>query len=132
VENKPWHDWDLKLPRWAKLLIFLTCWPAAVLAQNKLIPLHVLENESITVHLMPSPCADPFARRVIRAEKLSQFRAIESNWRMRDGSRQDFAGCWVEEKTETGEDAFFLLFNDGEHFLVLKSEFNRRRGQTGL
>jgi hypothetical protein len=120
-----------KLP-WYFKLAFLFCWPAAVLAQPKLLPLHVYEADGVTVNLIPSPCVDAFSLRVIRPEKKDQFKAIESVWRMSDGSQQDFAGCWVEEKTDLGEDAFFLLFNDGQHFLVLKSEFNKRKGQVGI
>lgn len=120
-----------KLP-WYFKLAFIVCWPAAVMAQDKLLPLHIYEAEGTTVNLMPSPCVDPFSLRVIRAEKRGQFRAVESIWRMRDGSTQSFYGCWVEEKTDAGEDAFFIIFNDGEHFLVPKAMFDKRKGQVGI
>lgn len=122
----------VKIPSWAKVLIYLTCWPAAVLPQDKALPLHVFEDNGTTINLLPGQCSDPFALAAILPEWRAKFRAIESNWHMKDGSQHDFAGCWIEEKTDKGEDAFYLLFNDGDQFLVLKSAFDKRQGQTGI
>lgn len=35
---KPWHDWNLKIPRWIVVLTALMCWPAALMGCATVLP----------------------------------------------------------------------------------------------
>lgn len=101
-------------------------------------PLHVLERDGVTINLMAGPCIDLTSTAMIAssnlAGKLAEFRAIDSTWLMKDGTRQDFAGCWLElTKEQTGgEEGFLVLFSDRTFDVVAKSEFRKAKGQTGI
>jgi hypothetical protein len=105
---------------------------AAVSPQQE-IPTHVYQDESKTIRLMPGPCVHPGVKGFIGAatpELAERFRAIESTWSVRDGTRKAFAGCWIEfTADEVGYEAFGLLFEDGERYLVNKAEFLAGKGQ---
>lgn len=97
------------------------------------VPMHVYQDEIKTVRLMPGPCVHPGVKEFIGAstpELAARFRAIESTWRMSDGTRKAFAGCWIEfTADEVGYEALALLFEDGERYLVKKAEFLPGKGQ---
>jgi hypothetical protein len=130
---KPWHDGFPKIPRLLRWLVFLTCWPAAVMADEKLIPLHVYEQEKLTIYLMAGPCAEAIGA-LIRADRRPLYRALDSTWPMKDGSMQGYAGCWrAMSAEETGSVAgFAVVFSDGEGFVIPQSEFKKAAGQTGI
>jgi hypothetical protein len=105
----------------------------AAVAPQQEIPMHVYQDESKTIRLMPGPCVHPGVKEFIGAstpELAERFRAIESTWRMSDGTRKAFAGCWIEfTADEVGYEALALLFEDGERYLVDKAEFLAGEGQ---
>ena len=94
------------------------------------VPVYSHQSDQATVRLMPSPCIDPTAAIIIAVnfppEMQIQFRHIESNWLMPNGSREDFSGCWMERGEE-----FFLIFGDGRAFRITKADFTKRKGMTG-
>ena len=94
-------------------------------------PVHTYENSNGTqIHLMRSACIAPRVLVVIDRGLQSyaeRFRAIESKWRMRDGNIQSIAGCWIElSEREAGAVSFFLLFEDGDYYLIEKTKFLAR------
>lgn len=96
------------------------------------IPLHVLEKGNVEIRLMGTPCVDPASIAQIRPIVLHRFRAIESVWPERDGSRKAYAGCWAElTAEEAGEEVFLLVFSDGASGGIPKSEFKKVKGQSG-
>lgn len=138
-------------PRWFVRVVFLIVLvlavgmllvPLRVVAQE--VPLYVHERPEVTVRLMPGPCVDGVSAMMIATapqQYRGDWRAIESNWLMRDGSRMDFAGCWLELSAEKAADlssgrlleaAFLLVFSDQTASAIPKREFLKRRGQMGL
>lgn len=119
----------VKLPKYVFWIAVIFCWPSMLLAADPVAPLHVHERDEVTVKLMPGPCVDPTTVMLIAMnvspELQAKFRAIESNWLMRDGSRRDYAGCWLE----TGDD-FLLIFSDATGTRISKARFNRRKGMV--
>ena len=114
---------------------------AAVLYASKVhseeIPVHVYDGDGVTMRLMRSPCSDPRSGMMIASEipqYLDRFKKIESEWRMQDGSKRSFSGCWATfAKGEVGNplDVLVLVFEDGQNFVVPKEEFLRKPGQGG-
>lgn len=104
--------------------------------QPKLIPLHVHEEDGLSVRLMPGPCVEPISKASIRPIHRERAKAIESDWRMADGSVQPFAGCWIElskEEAKTAKDVFVLFFSDGEIYTVFTSAFGAKpEGSVGI
>jgi hypothetical protein len=97
------------------------------------IPVHVYDDGGTSMRLMGGPCADPRVMEIILVgmpQYVDRFKAIESTWRMQDGSRQEFSGCWAEVSAEeVGFEALLLIFEDGERYLVNKAEFLAGKGQ---
>lgn len=116
-------------------LVLLVCiaatWPTKAHAQA--IPLHVLDKDGIEIRLMDLPCEDARSIMMIRPEALGRFKAVQSTWPEKDGSRKEFAGCWAEltAKESGGEEGFLVIFSDGESGFIPKSEFKKVRGQVG-
>lgn len=106
-------------------------WPTKAHAQD--IPLHVLDKDGVQVRLMDSPCVDARSIMMIRPEALPRFKAVQSTWPEKDGSRKDYGGCWAELTAQEsgGEEGFLIVFSDGESGFVPKSEFKKVRGQVG-
>lgn len=108
--------------------------PAATAVE---IPVHVYEDESKHIALMPGACADSRSLMMMITagpEYSSRWRAIRSSWRGRDGSWREFAGCWLElSKEEAGApgDVLVLVFEDGERHVVLKSELLGAKRKSG-
>ena len=108
--------------------------PPAASAEE--IPVHVHEQDGLTVRLMPGPCVERNSTLMIASgapQYLERLRALESVWRMKDGTSKPFSGCWLAlSKSETGsEDVFVLLFEDGERYVVPKSEFLGAKRKSG-
>lgn len=121
----PWYIWAF--------LIFTVIFATTSVAEE--IPLHVLDKDGVVIRLMDKPCVDPVATGMILPQALHRFRAIESMWPEKDGSRKAWGGCWAEltpEETSTGQASFLLVFGDGEHGVVAKEEFKKTRGQVGV
>lgn len=126
--------------------IALVCLAAlwARYAYGQETPLYVHEQREVTVKLMPGACSDGRTLSMLATApetyRKAHWRAIESSWLMANGSRMDFAGCWMEVDAEQAselsggamrEAAFLLLFSDGDQFGIPKSKFGRKRGQVG-
>jgi hypothetical protein len=122
-----------KLPRYVVILALLFCFPSMVLAQ---VPLHVLERPEVRMRLMDAPCSDPKSAMIamnLPAELHPKLKAIESSWLMKDGSWQEFAGCWVEVSKEmAGVDGFFVVFSDGGYGVAPRADFKKTKGTVGI
>jgi hypothetical protein len=97
------------------------------------IPLHVLEKDNVEIRLMDLPCVDEVSRSIILPAQIHRFKAIHSVWPEPDGSRKFYAGCWTELTAEEagGEEAFLVVFSDGKHAGIAKSEFKKVQGASG-
>lgn len=144
MENKEWDDMEAKritiLGRWFFVTIviaavaFLYFLPRMASAQVD-IPVYVIDKDSVVIRLLNKPCVDPISLSQISPEFHSKFRALDSTWPERDGSKKDYAGCWYEVKAgEYGmpEDAFVLVFSDGASGIVPKSDAMKKTGQRGV
>ena len=80
----------MKLPLWAVVLIYLSCWPAAVLADPQLV---AQNGDSITLH--SSPCEDSTILAHIVASGgghlLDKFKTATLLFK-----GQVFKSCWIE------------------------------------
>lgn len=97
-------------------------------------PVYAYSGKGVDMRLMPTPCADPRVMQMLTAgmpQKAAQFMAIESRWVYSNGSAKDLAGCWIElSKEEVGEVSIFLIFEDGDYFLVPKATFLGQKKST--
>jgi len=81
---------------------------------------------------MPGPGVNANSLAFMGGLYTERLRAIESTWRMRDGSAKPFAGCWMLlTKEEAGVESFFLIFADGERYLIPKDDFLKKPGRGG-
>lgn len=98
---KPWHDWNLKIPRLIVVLIALTCWPAALLAEPKLT---ADNGDALTLH--EARCEDP----TILAHLLAQW-AGQLLERFKQATLffrgQSYKSCWIED------DGFVYSIDEG-------------------
>jgi hypothetical protein len=72
-----------KIPAWVKVLVFLTCWPAAVLAT----PVYVAEADGARIVLTDEPCE-------VKAVSNLPYKAV---WTEKG---KDFTGCWAPRPNE--------------------------------
>ena len=123
-----------KIPKYARWIALLFTWPTLLFAVT--IPLHVLEKDEVTMRLMGTPCVDPVSARIglnLPPELYGKLQAIESTWLMKDGTRKDFPGCWVEVDAKlAGEDGYFVIFSDGTYGVVPKAYFLKTKGSVGV
>jgi len=92
------------------------------------IPVHVVEHQAVKMRLLSGSCVDPQSILMI-ATAPPQFqdgwKAISSQWRMKDGSWKDYAGCWLEvtkEEANTPDSVMVLIFEDGANYQILKRD----------
>lgn len=107
--------------------------PTNALAQD--IPVHVLEKDGVQIRLMNKPCVDAKTLAQINPAQAHRFKAIESVWPERDGSKKKYAGCWVrltKEEARHHEDVFLLVFEDNTSGGVPASEFRKTKGTVGI
>jgi hypothetical protein len=100
------------------------------------VPVHVYEANGTTIRLMSGPCVEPRTVMFLSQttpEEAGRFKAIDSTWRYHDGSLNPHKGCWAEfSAAETGgADVFVLIFDDLERYVVPKSDFLQKPGQSG-
>jgi len=106
-------------------------------------PVHVMERDGLVIKLMSEPCSDPVSSVMIamapQEVQRGEWKAIESVWPMRDGSKQTFAGCWREVSKELAfaitngkerEVSFLMVFADQQGMLMTKKQFLRKKGQV--
>lgn len=136
------HSWDdMNLPKltilpwviWASIVGAVILYLGFSLpARAEEVPVHVHEQDGLSIRLMSGPCVDANSLAFMGGHYTERLRAIESTWRMRDGSTKTFAGCWMLlTKEEAGAESFFLIFEDGERHLIPKNDFLKKRGQVG-
>lgn len=114
------------------LFLLAATWPTKAYAD---IPVHVLEKDGVQIRLMDKPCVDAKTLSQINPAQAHRFKAIESVWPERDGSRKKYAGCWVrltKEEAKHHEDVFLLVFEDNTSGGVPASEFKKTKGQVGV
>lgn len=150
IEEKEWfegrntEDTDstiLPLPFWILLILAAFalggCSTAGVQERQPdvVIPVHVVEQDGMKLRMLPTPCED--ARSKVMAAQMSpleyhdKWKATSSDWRMRDGSWQTFAGCWLEvdkDVLSTPDNVFFFTFSDGQSGNALKGELLKPKG----
>lgn len=96
------------------------------------VPLHVYQDEQTIVSLWEGECEGKVAARITQsapAQYRDRFRNLTSTFTLRNGARQDFAGCWMEltDAEMRGQGgAFYLLFEDGDQHVVPKARFTAR------
>jgi hypothetical protein len=86
-ESKPYHDLDRKKIHWLiRLLVFLTCWPAAVLAGE---PTYSVSSEHGKLTLTAEPCkAHEWLNGWQLARWTWQGKYYEGCWRIQSDGRQ--------------------------------------------
>lgn len=147
--DKEWDDMEANEARrltimgrwfWVTVVIvavtFLYFLPRMAGAQGSQvdIPVYVIDKDSVLIRLLDKPCVDKASLSQIAPEFHAKFRALDSVWPERDGSRKSYAGCWDElKKGEYGmtEDAFILVFSDGASGIIPKSEAAKKTGLRG-
>lgn len=113
-------------------VLILTAWATGAYAEE--IPVHVLDKDGVEIRLMNKPCVDKVSISQINPAFLDRFKAIDSVWPEKDGTRKRYAGCWaLLAKGEYGmpEDTFLLVFEDNTNGAVPKSEFSKKTGHYG-
>ena len=107
------------------------------LAQD--VPLHVFEQDGVTLHLYAAPCdndgvkafaGDPRSPLVGVVGKL---RKADSSWPVRTPFgvvTAPFAGCWVEF-TFRGEPGYVVVYEDREMIFYKLSDFKKTKGAIG-
>jgi hypothetical protein len=120
----------IKLRWYVVAFIFLVTLPSQVFSQE--FPKHVFETDGLVAKMMDKPCTDPATLALIVAalpEKYHKgWKHMDSNFRMRDGSHKDFAGCWFDE-----EDSVTVLWgSDGMNGSIKKSQLKRAKGSLGV
>jgi hypothetical protein len=95
------------------------------------VPVYVHDSDALKARLLAIPCNDPRVMEMLTGYRHSgRFKVIEARFKMRSGGWRDYSGCWAEfTAKEVGFEALFLLFEDGDKYLVNKAEFLAGKGQ---
>jgi hypothetical protein len=98
------------------------------------IPVHVVDHhDGVRMRLLNKPCVDPVSLAMtlqLPPHLQERFRAIASEWRAKDGSWGEFAGCWVlvaKEEINAPDDVFVLLFSDREAIQIFKNDLLKKQ-----
>jgi len=126
----------LKLSACVACLLYLLGLAIPANAQDA-IPTYVVEQDSVRVRMLPTACVDPVSSMIAAQLSPPQFhtrwKAISSDWKHRDGSWHEYAGCWLEvTKEEAGapDAVFFFTFSDGTYGQALKREVLKPKGPS--
>ena len=95
------------------------------------VPVYVHDSDALKARLMAKPCNDPRVMEMLTGYRhANRFKVVEASFKMRSGGWRDYSGCWAEfTAKEVGFEALFLLFEDGDKYLVNKAEFLAGKGQ---
>lgn len=101
------------------------------------VPVHVFEDEAVSLQLFAAPCENEAAKLAIAnspiQDQADKLQRATSNWAVTTPMgiiRVDFAGCWVEF-TWRGKEGYAVAFEDGELRFFPAEGFKRTKGQTG-
>lgn len=139
--EKEYHDLDRReltiLGRWfwGTVVAVVATFFWAVGAYAEEVPVHVIEQNGIVIKLMSTPCVDPKSLAQINPQMAPKFKASDSMWPEKDGTKKRYAGCWLEVKAgEYGmpEDVFVFVFEDNTSGVVPKAEALKKTGLTGV
>jgi hypothetical protein len=102
---------------------------------------HTHEYDGLVIKLMPGQCSDPTVAMLIAMSPKEiqdgQWKAIESEWPMQNGSKQKFSGCWREVSKELtfaitngkeSEVSFLMVFSDQQGIIMTKKKFLKKKG----
>ena len=104
------------------------------LAQD--VPLHVYEQDGVTLHLYGSPCDNEEARahaghpRSPLKDVVGKLKRAASSWPVRTPFgvvSAPYAGCWVEF-TFRGEEGYVVVYEDREMLFYKRSDFKKTKG----
>jgi hypothetical protein len=97
------------------------------------VPVYVHDSDALRARLLSTPCNDPRVMQMVEVGMPShadRFKVIEAKFKMVSGGWRGYSGCWAEfTAQEVGFEALFLLFEDGDKYLVNKAEFLAGKGQ---
>jgi hypothetical protein len=100
------------------------------------IPVHVFEDESVSLKLFAAPCEHDGAKALAANSPLKdaadKLQKAESTWLVTTPMgliRLDFSGCWVEY-THNGRQGYAVAFEDGEIRFFPVEGFKRTKGQS--
>ena len=100
---------------------------------TELVPVYVHDSDQLKARLMATPCNDQRVMEMVAAgmpSHIERFKIVGAEFKMRSGGWKSFSGCWIElTAEEVGFEALFLLFEDGDKYLVNKAEFLAGKGQ---
>jgi hypothetical protein len=106
-------------------------------AQAEEIPVHVFEDERVSLKLFAAPCEHDGAKALAANSPLkdaaNKLQKAESTWLVTTPMgliRLDFSGCWVEY-THNGRQGYAVAFEDGEIRFFPVEGFKRTKGQSG-
>ena len=92
---------------------------------------YVYQDSGVSMKFMSEPCNDPRVMQMIISgmpSHVERFKAIQSNWKMKNGTWKTFNGCWAElTKDEVGFEAVAMIFEDGDYFVVNKADFFKKK-----
>lgn len=116
----------------AAILILLAVLLKPAQADEVKVPVYTHRSEALSADLYAGECVDPRVLEIIvvgMPQYLKRFKALQATFKMKDGSRKPFAGCWAEVTAEeVGVPSLFMIFEDGDYFLVEKKKFLRKMG----
>jgi hypothetical protein len=120
-------------------LVLLVVLATNAYGQEVKIPLHVYEDDGVTLHLFAGPCESEEAKAAINAfpplkDLADKFRRADSTWLVQTpfgGVRAAFAGCWVPF-TFRGKDGYAVAFEDGEIKFVPADALKKTKGMVGV
>ena len=104
-------------------------------AYSQDIPLHVLEDEAVSLQLFAAPCENDTAKDVAARSPIKglELKKAASKWLVQTpmgAFRLDYAGCWVEY-TYRGKHGYAVAFEDGELRFFPAEGFKKVKGGTG-
>lgn len=120
-------------------LILAVAMVLAPMALAQDVPLHVFENEGVTLHLYAAPCDNAEAKayaghpRSPIKDVVGNLKRADSSWPVRTPFgvvTAPYAGCWVEF-TFRGEQGYVVVYEDREMLFYKLSDFKKTKGAIG-
>lgn len=92
MENQAMEE-EMKIPMWAKVLIFLTCWPASVLGAEVFRITEPTGKDAVRIVLRDGACVDKYVLEYLYENIADdrRFKKAELEW-----EGKDYGACWVE------------------------------------